>query len=105
MSIPLVSIAIATYNGERFLRKQLDSIYAQSFNNIEVIACDDCSIDSTVSILEEYSVMYGLRYYQNNRNLGYVKNFEKLMELCAGEFIALSEMYSYSNEPVFNEAE
>ena len=87
----LVSIAMATYNGEKYLREQLDSIYNQTYKNIEVIVCDDCSSDKTVEILKEYSERFGLKYFINEKNLGYVKNFEKAISLCNGEYIALSD--------------
>jgi len=87
----LVSIAMATYNGEKYLREQLDSIYNQTYKNIEVVVCDDCSTDSTVTILEEYKEKYGLKYFINEKNLGYSKNFEKAAFLCKGEYIAFSD--------------
>ena len=87
----LISIALATFNGGKFLREQLDSIYAQTWENIEVVACDDRSSDDTVKILEEYRERYGLRYEVNERNLGFVRNFVKAMVLCRGEFIALAD--------------
>ncbi|PSB59236.1 glycosyltransferase family 2 protein [Chamaesiphon polymorphus] len=88
---PLISIAIATYNGEAFLREQLDSIYSQTYKNIEIIVTDDCSVDSTPQILEEYCQKYGLRYYLNECNLGFLKNFEQAISLCNGEYIALCD--------------
>jgi len=87
----LVSIAMTTYNGEKFLREQLDSIYNQTYKNIEVVVCDDCSTDSTIKILDEYKHKYSLKYYVNEKNLGYKKNFEKVASLCNGEFIAFSD--------------
>jgi glycosyltransferase involved in cell wall biosynthesis len=87
----LVSIAVATYNGERFLRKQLDSIYNQTFKNLEVVVCDDCSSDTTVAILDEYKKERGLRYYVNDNNIGFLKNFERVLGLCHGEYIALAD--------------
>ena len=62
MQNKLVSIAMATYNGEKYLKEQLDSIYAQTYKDIEVIVCDDCSSDKTVEILDEYKEKYGLKY-------------------------------------------
>lgn len=91
MNNPLISIAMATYNGEKYLKEQLDSIYNQTYKNIEVIVCDDCSNDNTVKILEEYKNKYGLKYFINKVNLGYVKNFEKAISLCNGDYIALSD--------------
>ena len=61
MQNKLVSIAMATYNGEKYLKEQLDSIYAQTYKDIEVIVCDDCSSDKTVEILDEYKEKYGLK--------------------------------------------
>ncbi len=87
----LISVLLATYNGGRFLREQLDSIYAQSWRNMEVIAGDDCSSDDTVAILEEYRRSHGLRYEVNRDNVGFLRNFEKLFSACRGEFIALAD--------------
>lgn len=87
----LVSIAMTTYNGEQFLREQLDSIYSQTYTNIEVIVCDDCSSDATVDILREYEFKHGLKVVVNQKNLGYAKNFEKAISLCSGTYIALCD--------------
>jgi glycosyltransferase involved in cell wall biosynthesis len=87
----LVSVALATFNGEKYLRKQLDSIYSQTYKNIEVIVTDDCSVDQTINILKEYKNTYGLIYFINEQNLGFVKNFEKAISLCSGDYIALSD--------------
>ena len=87
----LVSIAIATYNGEKFLADLLDSLYAQTYKNVEVIACDDASSDQTVQILQHYHLKYGLNYWVNKKNLGFVKNFEQSIGLCSGEYIALAD--------------
>jgi glycosyltransferase involved in cell wall biosynthesis len=87
----LVSIAMTTYNGERFLRKQLDSIYNQSYKNIEVVVCDDRSTDNTIQILEEYRNKYGTHVYVNESNVGFLRNFEKALTLCQGKYIALAD--------------
>jgi len=88
----MVSIALATYNGERFLKEQLDSILEQSYTDIEIIACDDCSTDSTPQILEDYQKKDSrLKVYFNEKNLGFKKNFEKCISLCDGDYIALSD--------------
>jgi len=86
-----ISVAMATYNGENFLREQLDSIYSQTYLPYEVIVTDDCSSDGTISILEEYRIKYGLKYYINEKNIGYNKNFEKAISLCSGNYFALSD--------------
>jgi glycosyltransferase involved in cell wall biosynthesis len=86
-----ISVALTTYNGEKYLRKQLDSIFAQTLKPSEVIVCDDCSSDNTVEILEEYNSKYNLKYQVNAQRLGYIKNFEKAIGLCTEDLIALSD--------------
>jgi glycosyltransferase involved in cell wall biosynthesis len=89
---PLVSIALCTYNGERFLSQQLDSLLSQSYNRIEIIAIDDCSTDDTWNILQDYKAKDNrLQPYKNEHNLGHTLNFEKAIVLCKGEYIALSD--------------
>ncbi len=87
MKNSLISIAMATYNGEKYLKDQLDSIYNQTYKNIEVIVTDDCSIDKIVEILEQYARFHGLKYTVNEENLGFVK----VISLCGGEYIALAD--------------
>lgn len=86
-----VSVAIATYNGERFLREQLDSLYSQTRVPDEIVVCDDRSKDRTKDILEEYHQKYGLKYYINETNLGVNKNFEKAIRLCTGDYVAICD--------------
>lgn len=87
----LISVAMATYNGEKYLKEQLDSIFNQTYKNIEVIICDDCSNDKTVEILEEYRKKSNLKYFINKTNLGFKRNFEKAISLCNGSYISLAD--------------
>lgn len=88
----LISIAMATYNGEKYLREQLDSILNQTYKNIEIIICDDNSSDDTVKIINEYkNVDTRISLYINQENKGYVKNFEQAISLCSGDYIALCD--------------
>ena len=86
-----ISIAMATYNGERFLREQLDSLYSQTHVPDEIVVVDDRSTDGTAAILEEYHQKKGLRYYINEKNLGVNRNFEKAIRLCTGDYVAISD--------------
>ncbi len=86
---PLVSIALTTYNGEQYLPALLDSLLAQTYPNIEIIATDDISQDGTLILLQRYERLYShIKVYVNETNLGYIKNFEKTMGLCNGDYIA-----------------
>ena len=87
------SIAICTYNGEKFLREQLESIFAQTVPADEIVICDDGSNDNTLKILEEYQNRFPeiLKIYQNETNLGFSKNFEKAIYLCTKDIIITSD--------------
>lgn len=88
----MISIAMAAYNGEKYLREQFDSILRQTVQDFELVICDDCSTDGTVRILEEYAQKDSrIKVFVNKENLGFVKNFEKAIKLCSGEYIALSD--------------
>ena len=82
---------MATYNGGRFLRNQLDSLYAQSYPPYEVVVCDDNSQDDTQIVLEKYHREKGLRYYVNENNLGPTGNFYKAMSLCEGDYVMICD--------------
>lgn len=86
-----ISVALTTYNGERFLREQLDSLYSQTLVPDEIVVCDDCSSDGTISILDEYRLSKGLKYYVNDKQLGVNGNFFKAISLCSGDYIALCD--------------
>lgn len=87
----MISIAIATYNGERFLREQLDSLYTQTMLPDEVIVCDDRSTDNTKDILEEYHHKYGLKYIINEQSLGCSDNFMKAFSLCTQKYVMICD--------------
>lgn len=83
---------MATYNGEKYLREQIDSIFNQTVQDFELIVCDDCSTDTTWNILLDYQVQdKRIKCYRDEENLGFKKNFEKAIGLCTGEYIALSD--------------
>lgn len=88
----MISIAMTTFNGEKYLKEQVDSILNQTITDFELIICDDCSTDSTFQILQEYTENDSrIKLYQNEKNLGFKKNFEKAISLCSGDYIALSD--------------
>ena len=88
-----VSVAMCTYNGEKFLREQLNSILQQTVSVDEIVICDDRSTDHTFEILKEYQQKYPakIRLYLNEENLRSVKNFEKAIRLCTNDIIFLSD--------------
>lgn len=92
-----ISVALCTYNGEKYLNKQLDSIFAQSVKVDEIVICDDISSDKTIEIINEYKEKYPniIKLYVNEKNLRSVKNFEKAISLCTGDIIFLSDQDDY----------
>ncbi len=88
-----ISVALCTFNGERFLPRQLASIQQQTRLPDELVICDDRSTDTTLAIVRSFasSVSFPVKVMQNERNLGSTKNFENAMRLCSGDLIALSD--------------
>jgi glycosyltransferase involved in cell wall biosynthesis len=93
VSDPQLSVALCTYNGARFLAKQLESIAAQTTLPEELVICDDCSSDDTVDIIREFKAAAPFPVYLsvNDSRLGSTKNFEKAISLCQFEIIALCD--------------
>jgi glycosyltransferase involved in cell wall biosynthesis len=91
MSRPFISIAMATFNGELFLKEQLDSIYKQTYKNFEVVVFDDASNDGTCIILEEFHQKHKLKYFVNKINVGVTKNFDQVISHCNGDYILLAD--------------
>lgn len=88
-----ISIAMATYNGAKYLQEQLDSFVAQTRLPDELVVCDDCSTDETVEILRRFAATapFEVRVFVNEKNLGYVQNFGRALALCTGDLIFLSD--------------
>ncbi len=86
---PLISVALCTYNGERYLAAQLTTLLTQSWPNLEIVVMDDHSSDGTWAILESFAAQDGrLRIERNSHNLGIVANFAKALSACRGAYIA-----------------
>lgn len=87
-----VAILLSTYNGEKYLREQIDSILAQTYDNFELIVRDDGSRDSTVEIVKEYieksdkeiTLMVG-------KNLGFIKSFFELLKHSDADYFSFAD--------------
>lgn len=88
-----VSIAMGTFNAERYLPDLLESLTRQWLQPAELVVCDDGSTDGTLLLLDEFSrnCQYPVRIFKNPATLRPTKNFEKAISLCQGEFIALCD--------------
>lgn len=89
------SVAMATYNGEKYIYDQLLSIYNQTRIVDEVVICDDCSTDNTVEIIRNFINEYKLNstwhLYINKNNKGYVKNFIDCAIMTTGDVVFYSD--------------
>src|SRR3954447_21350143 len=88
---PEVSVVVATYNGARFLREQLDSILEQTVNDIEIVVNDDCSTDETFEILTSYSSDSRVRVFRNETRSGALRNFSVAASNARGSYVAFSD--------------
>lgn len=89
-----ISVAMCTYNGERYLQEQLDSIAAQARLPAELVICDDRSTDATLEIAKAFAktAPFEVRVHLNEVNLGsgakgITKNFEQAVAMCSGDLI------------------
>ncbi|MBA5938424.1 glycosyltransferase [Leuconostoc citreum] len=83
MTNPAVAILMSTYNGEKFLTEQIDSILNQSYQNIHLFIRDDGSRDNTIRVLYLYKNNPKVTIIKGNDNLGYKNSFLKLLTLVA----------------------
>ena len=83
------SIALCTYNGEKYLQEQLDSLASQTRLPDELVVCDDFSTDKTIEILEAFAktAPFSVQLFQNEQNLGFNRNFENASLKCIMDVI------------------
>lgn len=87
-----IDILLATYNGEKYIEEQIESILNQTYKNINLIISDDCSTDNTRKILTEYTQKdKRITVYFQNENQGYIKNFEFLLKQVKNPYYMLSD--------------
>lgn len=87
-----IDILLATYNGEKYVAEQIESILKQSYSNIKLIISDDCSQDETRKILEKYKIKdKRVEIHLQEKNLGYIKNFEYLLKQVKNNIYMLSD--------------
>ena len=78
------------YNAEKYVKQAIDSILSQSYSNIELIIADDSSKDKTKTIIDSYNDPR-IHTYHNAQNMGYLKTWNKLMQLTKGKYITFQD--------------
>ena len=86
----MISVCIATYNGERFIREQIDSILRQLSSDDEIIVSDDGSTDNTISIINSIDDKR-IRVIEGPRKQSPTSNFECTLKASKGDFIFMSD--------------
>ena len=86
-----VQVLMSTYNGERFVAEQIDSLLSQSWKNLEILIRDDGSTDGTWGILEKYRKRYPNIRIIAGQNVGVAKSFFELLKMSDGEFAAFCD--------------
>ena len=85
-----ISVCIATYNGEKYIKEQIRSILCQIGYNDEIIISDDNSIDKTLEIIKSFNDNR-ISIYVNHGRKGYSGNFENALHYANGEYIFLAD--------------
>ena len=86
--IPLVSVCIPVYNGEKYIEQCINSVLSQNLKDFELLILDNCSLDSTATIITNIKDER-IRYIKNDTNIGSINNFNKCIELASGEYFLL----------------
>lgn len=94
---PIVSVLIPTYNRVAFLKEAIDSVCAQTFEDVEILILDNCSTDNTAELVTKYGDPR-IRYIRNDSNLGMVGNHNKALEVARGKYI-----YVFSDDDVMSD--
>jgi glycosyltransferase involved in cell wall biosynthesis len=94
--LPLVSIGMPVYNGEKYIMRALDSLIAQDYEKFEIIISDNASTDQTPKILKEYaSKCPHIRIYTQPENVGAQPNFTKVLKLARGKYFMWAAVDDY----------
>ncbi|MHB9334492.1 glycosyltransferase, partial [Fusobacterium polymorphum] len=94
---PKIEILMATYNGEKYVGEQIDSIIHQTYKNWKLLIRDDNSTDKTLEILKEYEKKdKRIKIIEDKKgNLGFVKNFEELLNNSKEDWVMFSDQDDY----------
>lgn len=84
---PTITIGLPVYNGENFLAEAIESVLAQTFEDYELVICDNASSDQTEQICRQYAQQDSrIRYYRNAYNQGPARNYNRTFKLAQGRY-------------------
>lgn len=86
-NIPVLGIGLPVYNGERFIKKKIESLLSQTFNDFEIFITDNCSTDGTLKICEEFAEKdQRIKIIHHGKNIGAKRNFYSSLEIAQNKF-------------------
>lgn len=101
---PLVSVLMTLFNEERFVRSVFEDLIGQTYRNIEILVCDNCSTDGTWEIVQEFAQRDSrIQTHRHPSNIGAIGNFESALGMASGEFIMMVAGHDH-HLPTFVEA-
>ena len=87
----LVSFILLSYNQEKYIKESIQGALSQTYSPLEIIISDDCSTDTTFEIIKEiiddYKGPHKITLNKNEKNIGFINNFNKVISMCNGELI------------------
>jgi glycosyltransferase involved in cell wall biosynthesis len=87
--MPMVSVIMSVFNGEKYLSECIESILSQTHKNIEFLITNDCSTDNTDAIIQSYGLKdQRIKIIQNEKNIGLTKSLNNMLDTAVGEYIA-----------------
>lgn len=87
MTVPIVTVLMAVYNGEKCLKHTIESILNQTFKHFEFLIIDDCSTDRTIEVVKSYKDER-IIIYKNENNIGQTKSLNRGLKLARGKYLA-----------------
>lgn len=97
MKDPQVSVIMPVYNSQTFVGEAISSVLSQSYTDFEFLIIDDCSTDESASVIKKYTDKR-IRFYQNEKNQGYIKSLNYLLNECKGTFIVRHDNDDFSSK-------
>lgn len=99
---PLISVIMPVYNVEHYVGRAIESIQNQNFSSYEIICVDDCSTDSSYSVLESYaSKDPKIKLYRNDFNIGAGASKNNALSLAQGEYVCFCDADDYFSQGMF----
>lgn len=91
------SIVLPVYNSESYVGQAIDSILDQSYDNFELLICDDRSTDKSLEVIRSFQDER-IKIFTNEKNIGYLKTCNILFEKCQGDYITFQDADDYSSK-------